>query len=152
MLREQGNLIDENIPITKELIEFAYANNYKISLKTGDYYQGEFRKDAFNYNINLLSQLNDLYCVGDFYIGVYGIVFGFKNSDRWREVLRNNRLDTITGKKSKELYKSCVDAKRTETNIELYGAAFPFQSPEIQAKCKATNLLRYGSILSLIHI
>jgi len=61
MLREQGNLIDENIPITKELLEFAYANNYKISLKTGDYYRGEFRKDAFNYNINLLSKLNDLY-------------------------------------------------------------------------------------------
>nr|DAX67833.1 MAG TPA: endonuclease-like protein [Caudoviricetes sp.] len=149
MLREQGNLIDENIPITKELIEFAYANNYKISLKTGDYYRGEFRKDAFNYNINLLSKLNDLYCVGDFYIGVYGVVFGFKKSDRWREVLRNNRLSTITGKESRELYKAHTDVKRTETNIELYGAAFPFQSPEIQAKCKQTCLLRYGSICPL---
>lgn len=149
MLREQGNLIDENIPITKELIEFAYANNYKISLKTGDYYQGEFRKDAFNYNVNLLSQLNDLYCVGDFYIGVYGIVFGFKKSDRWREVLRNNRLDTITGKKSKELYKSCVDAKRTETNLERYGAEYPFQSDEIQEKCRATILDKFGFLCAL---
>ena len=149
MLKEQGNLIEENIPITKELIEFAYANNYKISLKTGDYYQGEFRKDAFNYNIDLLSQLNELYCCGDFYVGVFGSIFGFKNSDRWREVLRNNRLSTITGKESKALYKSHVDAKRTETNIELYEAAFPFQSLEIQAKCKQTKLLRYGSICPL---
>jgi len=76
-------------------------------------------------------------------------VFGFKKSDRWREVLRNNRLSTITGKESRELYKARTDAKRTETNIELYGAAFPFQSPEIQAKCKQTNLLRYGSICPL---
>ena len=35
MLKESGNLIEEGIPITKELLDFAKANNYKISLKSG---------------------------------------------------------------------------------------------------------------------
>lgn len=37
MLKERGNLITEGIPLTRDLLDFAKANNYKISLKTGDY-------------------------------------------------------------------------------------------------------------------
>lgn len=149
MLKERGNLIEENIPITKELIEFAYANNYKISLKTGDYYQGEFRKGKnIATNRDLLIQLNDVYIGGGFYARRYSLIFGFK-PDRFRALLKVHKIPTLSGAESKELYKDIIDAQRTETNITLYGAAFPFQSPEIQAKCKQTNLLRYGSICPL---
>lgn len=149
MLKEQGNLIDENIPITKELIEFAYANNYKISLKTGDYYQGDFiRGKNIPNNRDLLVQLNEVYVCGGFYVGRFSFIFGFK-PDRFRALLKIYEIPTLSGKESKDLYKDKIDEKRTETNIELYGAAFSFQSPEIQAKCKATNLLRYGSICPL---
>ena len=149
MLREQGNLIEENIPITKELIEFAYANNYKISLKTGDYYRGEFiRGKNIPNNRDLLVQLNEVYVRGGFYARRYSLIFGFK-PDRFRALLKVHKIPTLSGAESKELYKDIIDAQRTETNIALYGAVFPFQSPEIQAKCKATNLLRYGSICPL---
>ena len=30
-LKESGNLIEEGIPITKDLLDFAKENNYKIS-------------------------------------------------------------------------------------------------------------------------
>lgn len=149
MLKERGNLIEENIPITKELIEFAYANNYKISLKTGDYYQGEFVRGKNTLtNRDLLIQLNDVYMGGGFYARKYSLIFGFK-PDRFRALLRDHKIPTLTGAESKELYKDIIDEQRAETNIELYGAAFPFQSPEIQAKCKQTNLLRYGFICPL---
>ena len=149
MLRERGNLIDENIPITKELIEFAYANNYKISLKTGDYYQGEFKRgNNIANNRNLLLQLNEVYMSGGFFASRYCFIFGFK-PDRFRSLLKIYEIPTLSGDESKALYKDMIDAKRAETNIEFYGAVFPFQSPEIQAKCKQTNLLRYGSICPL---
>ena len=37
MLKEQGNLIEENIPLTRDVLDFAKEYDYKISLKTGDY-------------------------------------------------------------------------------------------------------------------
>ena len=44
MLKESGNLLTENIPITKDLLDFAKANNYKISLKTGEYQKNLYQQ------------------------------------------------------------------------------------------------------------
>ena len=64
MLKERGNLISENIPITKELLEFALANNYKISLKNGDYNQTGFESKRTPNNKDLLAEIHRLYFSG----------------------------------------------------------------------------------------
>ena len=61
MLKESGNLIEEGIPITKELLDFAKANNYKISLKTGDYRIGELKANRAKNNPMLMDQIGKLY-------------------------------------------------------------------------------------------
>nr|DAT32980.1 MAG TPA: hypothetical protein [Caudoviricetes sp.] len=158
MLREQGNLIDENIPITKELIEFAYANNYKISLKTGDYHQGEFKSNKQKYNLDLLQQLNEVYLNGDFYIARLGCVFGM-NYDTWRRVSKRHKLHELSGKERIALYNEEICetrettwmgtigytnpsfcpislAKREATCMESVGAKTPFHSPKVRANIK----------------
>lgn len=61
MLNESGNLIEENIPITKDLLNFAKANNYKISLKTGDYGTDDLKVIRSKNNQNLVSEVAQLY-------------------------------------------------------------------------------------------
>lgn len=167
MLREQGNLIEENIPITKELIEFAYANNYKISLKTGDYYQGEFKSNKQKYNIDLLHQLNEVYLNGDFYIARLGCVFGM-NYDTWRRVSKRHKLHELSGKERIALYNEEIRetreatwmgtigytnpsfcptslAKREATCMESVGAKTPFESPKVRAKIRDIFLENHKS-------
>ena len=67
MLKESGNIITENIPITKDLLDFAKANNYKISLKTGDYLIGELKANRTKNNTVLVNQLGALYLNGSLY-------------------------------------------------------------------------------------
>lgn len=144
MLREQGNLIDENIPITKELIEFAYANNYKISLKTGDYYQGEFKSNKHKYNIALLQQLNEVYMNGDFYIKRLGGVFGL-NYDTWRRVNRSYKLHELTGRERNALYREEIRETRESTWMETIGYTNPSLCPSSLAKREAACMESVGA-------
>lgn len=144
MLREQGNLIDENIPITKELIEFAYANNYKISLKTGDYYQGEYKSNKQKYNIDLLHQLNEVYMNGDFYIKRLGGVFGL-NYDLWRGLNRRHKLHKLTAKERIALYSEEICETRESTWMETIGYTNPSLCPSSLAKREATCMKSVGA-------
>ena len=144
MLKEQGNLIDENIPITKELIEFAYANNYKISLKTGDYYQGEFKSNKQKYNIDLLSQLNEVYMNGDFYIKRLGGVFGL-DYDRWRNINRRHKLHELTRQERVALYNEEICETRESTWLETIGYTNPSLCPASLAKREATCMKSVGA-------
>lgn len=144
MLREQGNLIDENIPITKELIEFAYANNYKISLKTGDYYRGVFKSNKQKYNLDLLQQLNEVYLNGDFYIARLGCVFGM-NYDTWRRVSKRHKLHELTAKERIALYSEEICETRESTWMETIGYTNPSLCPSSLAKREATCMKSVGA-------
>ena len=144
MLREQGNLIDENIPITKELIEFAYTNNYKISLKTGDYYQGDYKSNKQKYNIDLLHQLNEVYMNGDFYIKRLGGVFGL-TYDLWRRLNGRHKLHKLTAKERIALYSEEICETRESTWLETIGYTNPSLCPSSLAKREATCMESVGA-------
>lgn len=144
MLRGQGNLIDENIPITKELIEFAYANNYKISLKTGDYYRGEYKSNKQKYNIDLLHQLNEVYMNGDFYIKRLGGVFGL-TYDLWRRLNERHKLHKLTAKERIALYSEEICETRESTWMETIGYTNPSLCPSSLAKREATCMESVGA-------
>lgn len=80
MLNESGNLISEGLEITRELLDFALANGYKISLKSGDYSKGEINHGRF-YNKDLLKQIHLLYLIGEFYPNRYHKMLMFKTAD-----------------------------------------------------------------------
>lgn len=143
MLKGQGNLIAENIPITKELLEFALANNYKISLKNGDYNQTGFESKRTPNNKDLLSEIHKLYISGEIYIPGTSHIFGLCSDDLLGN-MRRSGFKTLSFKEVRVLWPDKIPERRTRTSLERYGVEHPQQSPEIRAKAKATNLERYG--------
>ena len=101
MLKESGNLIEEGIPISKELLNFAKANNYKISLKSGDY-----RKEPIpttkgqKYNLDLITIVSELYRSGNLYLADYVDMFGISKLDDLSQVFKKNGLKMLTRKET----------------------------------------------------
>lgn len=143
MLGERGNLITENIPITKELLDFAKANNYKISLKNGDYNKEGFKSRRTPNNRDLLSEIHKLYISGEIYIPEMSHVFGLVPDDLM-SAFKRAELKTLSFKEVLELWSDKINERRTQTSLERYGVRHPQQSPDIRAKVVATNLVKYG--------
>ena len=116
MLNESGNLLTENILISKELLNFAKANNYKISLKTGDY-----RKEPIpttkgqKYNLDLITAVNELYRSGNLYLADYIEMFGISKLDDLAQVFKKNGLKMLTRKEVQELYGDQIKQRSAET-------------------------------------
>jgi csr/mutH/archaeal HJR family nuclease len=143
MLKEQGNLLSENIPITKELLEFALANNYKISLKNGDYNQTGFESKRTPNNKDLLSEIHKLYISGEIYVPEVSYAFGLVPDDLM-SAFKRAELKTLSFKEVLELWSDKINERRAQTSLERYGVRHPQQSPDIRAKVVATNLMKYG--------
>ena len=107
MLNESGNLIEEGIPITKDLLDFAKANNYKISLKTGDY-----RKEPMpttrgqRYNKDLISMVHTIYYAGNLYLTDYFEVFGFNKLEGLMQAIKQCGFKLLSRKETQEIYGS----------------------------------------------
>ena len=116
MLKESGNLLTENIPITKELLDFAKANNYKISLKTGAY-QKELISTTRGqkYNLDLLSAVHHLYYAGNLYLADCLEMFGITKLDDLSQVFKKNKLKMLTRKEVQELYGEQIKQRTAET-------------------------------------
>ena len=115
-LKESGNLLTENIPITKELLDFAKANNYKISLKTGDY-----RKELIpttrgqKYNLDLLTAVHNLYYAGNLYLADFIEMFGITKLDDLAQVFKKNKLGMLTRKEVQNLYGDQIKQRTADT-------------------------------------
>ena len=116
MLNERGNLLTENIPITKDLLDFAKANNYKISLKTGDY-----RKELIpttrgqKYNLDLLTAVHNLYYAGNLYLADFIEMFGITKLDDLAQVFKKNKLGMLTRKEVQNLYGDQIKQRTADT-------------------------------------
>lgn len=116
MLNESGNLLTENIPITKDLLDFAKANNYKISLKTGDY-----RKEPIpttrgqKYNLDLLTAVHNLYYAGNLYLADFIEMFGITKLDDLAQVFKKNKLGMLTRKEVQNLYGDQIKQRTADT-------------------------------------
>ena len=141
MLKESGNLIEEGIPITKELLDFAKANNYKISLKTGDYLIGELKANKTKNNPTLASQIGNLYLDGMMYPTKYCDVFGMGKAGFANTIKRilGDRYTPAT-----EIYPEEIQHQFCQSCLENLGVEYPSQSKMIRAKVEATNLHNIG--------
>ena len=141
MLKESGNLIEEGIPITKELLDFAKANNYKISLKTGDYRIGELKANRAKNNPMLMDQIGKLYLDGAMYPTKYCDVFGMGKAGF------ANTIKRILGDRyipATEIYPEEIQHQFCQSCLENLGVEYPSQSKMVRAKVEATNLHNMG--------
>ena len=116
MLNESGNLIEENIPITKELLDFAKANNYKISLKTGDYQKEPIlTTKGQRYNKDLVAAVHQLYHTGNLYLTDYFEIFGFSKLDGLTQVIKTCGFKLLTRKETQNLYGDQIKQRSAET-------------------------------------
>lgn len=116
MLKESGNLLTENIPITKDLLDFAKANNYKISLKTGEYQKEPIQTTrGQKYNLDLLSAVHNLYYTGLLYLADFIEMFGITKLDDLAQVFKKNGLKMLTRKEVQNLYGDQIKQRTAET-------------------------------------
>lgn len=116
MLKESGNLLTENIPITKELLDFAKANNYKISLKTGAYQKEPIPTTrGQKYNLDLLSAVHNLYYAGLLYLADYIDMFGITKLDDLAQIFKKSGLKMLTRKEVQELYGDQIKQRTANT-------------------------------------
>lgn len=143
MLKEQGNLITEGIPLTRDLLDFALANNYKISLKTGDYSKtsNQYKR---HYNDDLLNELHNLYVNGNCFLSNYGEVFELDNQ-MILTAFKKRGMRTLSSPEMWELYGNFITAKVKATTLERYGVESAMQLPEVRNRAKQTNLEKYGT-------
>ena len=141
MLKESGNLIEEGIPITKELLDFAKANNYKISLKTGDYSKSPLKANRAKNNPVLFEQVCQLYLNRELYPNHYFHIFGLKTAGCFRATLKYFLGERWAD--SRELYPEEVDQTHRDTNLARYQVDNVSKLPEVRERRKRTNLKRY---------
>ena len=116
MLKESGNLLEEGIPITKELLDFAKANNYKISLKTGAYQKEPIPTTrGQKYNLDLLTAVHHLYYAGLLYLADFIEMFGITKLDDLAQVFKKNKLKMLTRKEVQELYGDQIKQRAANT-------------------------------------
>lgn len=146
MLKESGNLLTENIPITKDLLDFALANNYKISLKTGDYGLEVYNKPRVgSYNQTLINQIHKLYINGELYLRKYHHIFMVANGTFIVEHIFSKRgMRTLNQKEIREIYRDDIDQQTKLTCNDKYQTDYWFQSEKFKDQSKETNLRLRG--------
>ena len=116
MLKESGNLLTENIPISKDLLDFAKANNYKISLKTGAYQKESIpTTKGQKYNIDLITVVNELYRSGNLYLADYIEMFGITKLDDLAQIFKKNGFKMLTRKETQNLYGDQIKQRTAKT-------------------------------------
>nr|DAT32915.1 MAG TPA: endonuclease-like protein [Caudoviricetes sp.] len=142
MLKESGNLIEENIPITKDLLDFAKANNYKISLKTGGYSKEPLKVIRSKNNQKLVDDVAQLYLDKMMYPPFYFEIFGFTALAGFVGMIKRTLGEAYI--ECTILYPEEIQEKHRQSCLLNLGVEYPSQSKDMRAKTEATNLRKRG--------
>lgn len=144
MLREAGNIINEGLELTLELLEFVRDNGYYLSLKTGDYTKVKPKRNHLPYNLDLLKAVNDLYLSGNLYMPDFIHCFNLGTVGIIQQAFKKNGMKSLTKRESLDLYGDRTNAKREETNLVFYGCKCALQNPEVDKKAEASMIKNHG--------
>lgn len=147
MLNNSGNLIKENIQITKELLDFCLEAGYFIDLKSGDYskeYVSMKRRDP--YNRDLVLPIWEMYIGGVMFPGKYYKIFKFRMTQFITQAFKYCGFKTLTRSELLALYKEDINNLAKATWIENWGVDNPSKHKELHAKsvAKAKETLKTG--------
>lgn len=143
MLNESGNLIAEGLEITQELLDFALANGYKISLKSGDYSKCEVSHRG-RYNKELLKQIHLLYLIGEFYPNRYHKMLMFTTADHIISVFNGQKLPKLPKEEFMRMYKNDIRQAQRDSCMESTGAPHPNLSEKSQRVRRERSMKKWG--------
>ena len=132
MLNDSGNLIKENIQITKELLDFCLEAGYFIDLKSGDYSKEcSPMKRNDPYNRDLVLPIWEMYTGGVMYPGKYYKIFKFRLTQFLTSAFQYCGFRTLTRSELLALYKDNITNLAKETCLEHHGVDNPSKSKEL---------------------
>ena len=137
MLNDSGNLIKENIQITKELLDFCLEAEYFIDLKSGDYSKDYTKPNRrAPYNIDLVLPIWEMYTGGVMHPGKYYKIFKFKLTQNLTAAFQYCGLRTLTRKELLALYKDDINNLAKATCFENWGVDNPAKCEELREKAR----------------
>lgn len=132
MLRDSGNLIFENIQITKELLDFCLEAGYFIDLKSGDYSKEcSPMKRNDPYNRDLVLPIWEMYTEGVMFPGKYYKIFKFRMTQFLTQSFKYCGFRTLTRSELLALYKDDIGNLAKETCLINHGVDNPSKSKEL---------------------
>ena len=144
--KENGNLLEEGLLITKELLDECLERGVFIDLKSGDYTAEKFGFKA-NGGKKFIRELTypiyELYISGNFYPRDYISIFGMKSPERLVYHL------AIHGKMPShrevlDLYGDKINKTREQTNVGKFGVPHYTQTDEYLVQSRATSICNWG--------
>lgn len=141
-----GNVIDENIEITAEFIEFLHSNNLHINLKNGDY-GPEFPPRSSRLMIKeLVEPLIVMYNNGILHLPCYTKTLGVKNICLIKHNAKRLGIHCKTAQELRIIWRDFIIEKSKATSIKNWGYDNPSKSPIIKDKIRQVLTARYGGI------
>lgn len=143
LTKDSGNLLEEGLPITKELLDECLGRGVFIDLKTGDYTTEEFEFKA-NGGKKFIRELTypiyELYISGNFYPRDYISIFGMKSPERLVAHLAFHGRK-LTHREVLDLYGDKINKTREQTNVGKFGVPHYTQTDEYLVQSRATSIL-----------
>ena len=144
LTKDSGNLLEEGLPITKELLEECLERGIFIDARTGEYsLYLKPRKSSSRLNYDILIPLYELYVRGEMSLKTSSLVL-VNHYQTITDALKRKGFKMLSKKESSQFYKDEKRRRKEATCLELYGVANPMQSDEFKNKRNETCLERYG--------
>lgn len=141
-----GNVIDEDIEITVEFIEYLHSNDLFINLKTGDYEPGFPPRSSRLMIKELVEPLVNMYNNGILHLPTYTKTLGVKNICLIKHNAKRLGIYYKPAHELHQIWKDFILEKTKATCIENWGYDNPSKSPIIKDKIRNILTLRYGGI------
>ena len=146
LTKDNGNLLEEGLPITKELLDECLERGIFINLKTGDYTSGEFTfksNGGKKFIRELTYPIYELYINGKFYPRDYISIFGMKSPERLVGHLAFHGRK-LTHREVLDMYGDKINKTREQTNTGKFGVPHYTQTDEYRVQSRATSMCNWG--------
>lgn len=144
LTKDSGNLLEEGLPITKELLEECLERGIFIDARTGEYGPSLApRKSSVRLNYEILIPLYEMYASGEMSLKSSSLVL-VNHYQTITDALKRKGFKMLSKKESSQLYKDEKLRRKEATCLGKYGVANPMKSDGVKEKARATSIKRYG--------
>ena len=144
LTKDSGNLLEEGLPITKELLDECLKRGILIDATTGNYgYLSKIHNCRRPLIEQIILPLYEMYISGAMGLKTSSLVFINKHATIV-DNLKRKGFKMLSKKESARLYKDEIQRRKEATCLEIYGVINPMQSDEVKNKRDETCLERYG--------
>ena len=145
LTKDSGNLLEEGLPISKDLLEECLERGIFIDATSGDYgYLSKLHNCRRPLIEQIILPLYELYIAGEMSLKTSSLALVNKYATI-ADTLKRKGFKMLSKKESSQLYKDEKRRRKEATCLELYGVDNPMQSDEFKNKRNETCLERCGA-------